>query len=187
MLNAVYHMALFGWGRIAAGSKFLLTTSSCWQVAFRTGWAYKLSRGSYLFECPPLFFIQVTADWVLCKILRLKKFQRENGSFVWTRLCVPSSACTSPEVVVNEWNQAFCRKPVNPCVPLLTALTGARCRPGMPSLWAVWARCTFLLPSDRCLLRHMQWVWSRFPHLLLLIECWLRIAFGRSSRKRRSN
>lgn len=126
MLNAVYYTALFGWGRIAAGSKFLLTTSSCWQVAFRTGWACKLSRGSYLFECPPLFFIQVTADWVLCKILRLEKFQRENGSFVWTCLCVPSSACTSPEVVVNEWNQASCRKPVNPCVPLLTQRSQVR-------------------------------------------------------------
>lgn len=82
ILDAVYRAALFGWGRIAAGSKFLLTTSSCWQVAFRTGWACKFSRGSYLSECLLFFFIQVTADWLLCKILRLEKFQRENRSFV---------------------------------------------------------------------------------------------------------
>lgn len=110
---------------MAAGSKFLLTTSSCWQVAFRTGWACKLSHGSYLFECLLFFFIRVTADWVLCKILRLEKFQRENRSFVWTRLCVPSSACTSPEVVVNEWNQASCRSQLTPVRAFVdAALTG---------------------------------------------------------------
>lgn len=129
ILNAVYHAALFGWGRIAAGSKFLLTTSSCWQVAFRTGWACKLSCGSYLFECLLLLFTQVTADWVLCKILRLEKFQREYRSFVWTRLYVPSSACTSPEVVVNEWNQASCRSQLTPgCAFVDTVLSGVQCR-----------------------------------------------------------
>lgn len=170
ILDAVYRAALFGWGRIAAGSKFLLTTSSCWQVAFRTGWSWKLSRGSCLSERLLFFFIQVTADWVFCKILRLEKFQRENRSFVWTRLCVPSSACTSPEVVVNEWNQASCRSRLTPA-SVDTVLTGVRCR-GVDALAlsSTGCVCTFLLPSDRWLVQHRPWLWSKFPHLLWLVE-----------------
>lgn len=182
ILNAVYRVALFGWGRIAAGSKFLLTTSSCWQVAFRTGWACKLSHGSCLFERLLLFSIQVTAERVLCEILRLEKFQRENSSFVWTRLRAPSSACTSPEVVVNEWNQASCRRQLTP----VCAFAGT-VRTGVPSLWAIRAVSTSLLLSDGCLVQHMHWGWSKFPHLLWLVECWSRIAFGRNSRKKSSN
>lgn len=161
ILNAVYRVALFGWGRIAAGPKFLLTTSSCWQVAFRTGWACKVSRWSHLFERLPLFSIQVTAERILCEILRLEKFQRENSSFVWTRLCAPSSACTSLEVVVNEWNQASCRRQLTPvCAFVGTVLTG------VPSLWAIRPVCTSLLLSDRCLVQHMHWGWSKFPSAL---------------------
>lgn len=137
-------MALFGWGRIAAGSKFLLTTSSCWQVAFRTGRACKLSHGSYLFERLLLFSIQVAAELVLCEILRLEKFQRENSSFVWTRLCAPSSACTSPEVVVNEWNQASCRSQLTPvCAFVDTVLTHVRCR-GVGALALGNTGCVYL-------------------------------------------
>lgn len=109
VLNAIYRAALFGWGRIAAGSKFLLTTSSSWQVALHMGCACTLSRGFYFFESLLLFFTQVTADWVLCRILRVENFQRENRSLVLTRLRVSSSACTSPEVIADEWNQASCR------------------------------------------------------------------------------
>lgn len=79
VLNAVYRAALFGWGRIAAGSKFLLATSSCWQVALRLGWPCKLARRSHFRrECLLLFFTQVTADRGFVQEFETRKLSEGN-------------------------------------------------------------------------------------------------------------
>lgn len=92
--SVVYHVALLGWGRIVTGSEFLLTVSSCWQLALCIACAFRASRCSHVFYCLLLFLTQVH----VCCARRwdLKTFRGKRGTAFWL-VCVSSPPHTLPQ------------------------------------------------------------------------------------------
>lgn len=139
------------------------------------------------------FSLRWQRNGVLCRILRLKNFRRENRHFVLTRLRASSSAGPRPEVVVNEWKQASRRSQLTHVCALVD--NGAYTKLPLAARHVLsWCGCPCceeyrLSVPSRQVLGPAQALGLKkvFSSVLLLVECWLGIAFNRSSRKRGDN